>query len=125
MKSIFRVVVLLLLFTNYPLPQCQVEKEVDRDTFSIIWISDTQDMAYNGYDHALQKMGSWIMANKLRLDIRYIVQTGDAVDNGASMRQWDNFDELYNQFRQNSSSVNLSAGFRMRKTCVTFENCRP
>lgn len=115
MTSIFRVVVLLLFFTNYPLPQSQVEKEVDRDTFSIIWISDTQDMAYNGYDHALQKMGSWIMANKLRLDIRYIVQTGDAVDNGASMRQWDNFDELYNQFRGKIPYISAAGNHEVKK----------
>jgi len=67
--------------------------------FSIVWLSDTQDMSFSNYPHALEDMGEWISAQKEEKNIQYVVQTGDIVENGFSERQWRNFDQCYNCFK--------------------------
>jgi predicted MPP superfamily phosphohydrolase len=69
-----------------------------KGTFSIIWLSDTQAMAY-GYPEALTCMGSWIRNSYQKHHVRYVIQTGDAVDNGFKAKQWESFDRCYSQFR--------------------------
>ncbi len=69
------------------------------EPFSIIWIADTQSMVYKGYCDALKAMGDWIVEEKETRNIRYVVHTGDAVDDGFNDKQWENFDVLYHQFR--------------------------
>ena len=67
--------------------------------FSIAWISDTQSMTYCNYTDALESMGRWIVDEKDERNILYVVQTGDAVENGFSDWQWKNYDVCYNQFK--------------------------
>ncbi len=67
--------------------------------FSIVWLSDTQSMTYCNYTDALESMGRWIVDEKQARNILYVVQTGDAVENGFSDWQWKNFDACYDQFR--------------------------
>ncbi|NCC94146.1 MAG: hypothetical protein EOM10_12830 [Opitutae bacterium] len=67
--------------------------------FSIIWLADTQTMAYHNYPGALTSMGEWIGEQKESRNILYVVQTGDAVDEGWVPKQWKNFDQLYNEFK--------------------------
>ena len=67
--------------------------------FSIVWISDTQSMAYCHYTDALESMGRWIVDEREERNILYVVQTGDAVENGFSDWQWKNYDTCYNQFK--------------------------
>ncbi len=66
--------------------------------FSVVWLADTQSMSYYDYPGALSKMGRWIVDQKDRLNILYVVQTGDAVDEGWVPKQWRQFDQLYNEF---------------------------
>jgi len=56
-------------------------------------------MSYYNYPGALEKMGQWIADEKNSRNIRYVVQTGDAVDEGWIPKQWKNFDQLYNGFK--------------------------
>ena len=67
--------------------------------FSIVWISDTQSMAYCHYTDALESMGRWIVDEREEQNILYVVQTGDAVENGFSDWQWKNYDTCYDQFK--------------------------
>ena len=67
--------------------------------FSVVWLADTQTMSYYNYPGALAKMGQWIADQKESRNIRYVVQTGDAVDEGWIPKQWKNFDQLYNEFK--------------------------
>ena len=67
--------------------------------FSIVWLSDTQSITYYDYPHAMEDMGKWIADERENSNILYVVQTGDMVDNGFVQRQWDVFDECYNQFK--------------------------
>lgn len=66
--------------------------------FSMIWLSDTQTMAYK-YPEPLESMGQWIADNIEAENIRYVFQTGDIVENGFAPHHWENFDLCYNQFR--------------------------
>ena len=68
--------------------------------FSIVWLSDTQSISYHNYCHALEKMGRWISDESEERNILYVVQTGDAVENGFSDWQWEKFDQCYNEFKQ-------------------------
>lgn len=85
------------------------------DTFTIVWLSDTQDMSYHGYNHAMQKMGVWIDSQKEALNIRYVVQTGDAVDNGASPKQWAEFDLMYDEFKDTIPYIGAAGNHEIKK----------
>ncbi len=67
--------------------------------FSVVWLADTQTMSYYNYPGALERMGQWIAQERVNRNICYVVQTGDAVDEGWIPKQWKNFDQLYNGFR--------------------------
>lgn len=81
--------------TQTPVPTATPEPT----PFSIVWLSDTQSITYYNYPHAMEDMGRWIADARVKKNIRYVVQTGDMVDNGFVQRQWDVFDECYNQFK--------------------------
>lgn len=66
--------------------------------FSIVWLSDTQLMAFKRPD-ALAQMGKWIADNRVKENITQVVQTGDAVEHGANPLQWEAFDLCYTQFK--------------------------
>ncbi len=65
--------------------------------FSILWLSDTQLMAY-AYPSALKTMGEWLDQNLQARNIIQAVQTGDAVEHGANPFQWEAFDQCLNGF---------------------------
>ena len=68
--------------------------------FSMVWLSDTQMMSYR-YPRAMSAIGSWIAENRESENICYVLQTGDAVENGFNPKQWDHFDLCYSQFADN------------------------
>ena len=118
MRNIKRFLSLLSIFALLcllPYPSSRARVDDDRVPFTIVWLADTQDMAYHKYDHALQKMGKWIMDNQKTMNIRYIVQTGDAVDNGASEWQWGVFDEMYLQFRGKIPYISAAGNHDVKK----------
>lgn len=102
------LLIIIPTFSNAEFPD-------DDDTFTIVWLSDTQDMSYHGYDHAMQKMGIWIIDQKEKLDIKYIVQTGDMVDNGASHTQWEQFDEMYYEFKGKIPYISAAGNHEVKK----------
>ena len=89
-KTIKRLLVILYIIAIMFIP---ASARAD-DTFTIVWISDTQAIAYYDYPGAFESMGKWIMDNS----VEYIVQTGDAVDNGFHPWQWRNYYKFYDQF---------------------------
>jgi len=74
--------------------------EHSASAFSIVWLSDTQTMSYMRYPGRLQQMGEWIANERAKRNIRYVVQTGDAVENVFSDWQWAEFDTCYNEFKE-------------------------
>ena len=83
---------------SVPATDAEAATDVGEAPFSIVWLADTQAMAYKGYCDALASMGDWIVREKEARNIRYVVQTGDLVDNGFSQEQWCNFEALYRPF---------------------------
>lgn len=71
---------------------------VEDESFSIVWLSDTQNMVYHNFPGALASMGKWIYDSRYKENIKFVVQTGDMVDNGFCEWQWKNFDQLYQEF---------------------------
>lgn len=99
-------------------------KDTD-DTFTIVWLSDTQDMAYHGYNNAMHKMGEWIISQKDTLDIRYVVQSGDMVDNGAAIKQWGRFDAMYNAFKEEIPYISTAGNHEIKKNGYLEYSMRP
>ncbi|MDO4565565.1 MAG: metallophosphoesterase [Clostridia bacterium] len=57
--------------------------------FCIAWISDTQYYSYSK-PAVFLSMTEWLVANKDGYDIRFVVHTGDIVDNHTYDRHWEN-----------------------------------
>ena len=66
--------------------------------FSIVWMTDTQAMSYFSPE-ALDSMGCYIRDNLERENILCVFHTGDLVDNGFKLYQWDNFNLALDKFR--------------------------
>lgn len=115
MKKFLFLLSIFVLLSVLPYPVSRAHEDVETDTFTVIWLADTQDMAYGSYDHALKKMGKWIMDCRKPMNIRYIVQTGDAVDNGASDWQWRVFDEIFHQFHGRIPYISAAGNHDVKK----------
>ena len=59
-----------------------------KDTFSIVWISDTQHLSKD-YPDYFDKLCSWIAQNSETYNIEMVVHTGDIVSDG-KLKQWLN-----------------------------------
>lgn len=97
MKRLILIVLALVMFFAF-IPTAQATPLPEETTFSIAWISDTQNMVFHDFPGALESMGEWIVHYKNAENIKYVVQTGDAVDNGFCEWQWVNYHKLYDQF---------------------------
>ena len=75
--------------TPVPTPSPAPTPDPAMAPFTIAWISDTQ-----GYSAAIpetfQAMTRWIVDNKEAWNIRYVLHTGDIVNDPTKQRQWDN-----------------------------------
>ncbi|MEN6634921.1 MAG: metallophosphoesterase [Clostridiaceae bacterium] len=104
----------LILFVPASKARAEFTEDTD-DTFAIVWLSDTQDMSFRKYGGAMAKMGKWIAENRERLDMRYVVQTGDAVENGAAPKQWQEFETMYNQFKNDIPYIGVAGNHEVKK----------
>lgn len=116
LSSQFIIVVFLFvaLFPEKALAH-DVEQTDDGDSFTIVWVSDTQDIAYRNRGDVLESMGQWIIHNRDALRIRYVVQTGDAVDNGASPWQWKAYDHLLQPFKGRIPYIAAAGNHEVKK----------
>ena len=65
--------------------------------FSLVLLSDTQALAYNGNKpnaSAFPQLRDWIEAHRASDNILGVLHTGDIVDNGFKQWEWDNFAPL-------------------------------
>lgn len=60
--------------------------------FAFAWETDTQYYSEEFFQHYL-KMNNWIVDNKDKLNIRYVIHTGDIVDDFDMPYEWENADE--------------------------------
>lgn len=119
MKPRFSQLIIVVLFLVALFPGTtlahETEQADDGDFFTIVWVSDTQDMAYRNRRDVLEKMGQWIIRNRDALRIRYVVQTGDAVDNGASPWQWEAYDFLLRPFQGKIPYIAAAGNHEVKK----------
>ena len=115
MKRLWGLLFFAALFWFWPAFASHAEEAQESDSFTILWISDTQDISYHGYGDAFDTMGKWIVEQQDDMNIRYIVQTGDAVDNGASAWQWRNYDVMYDQFRGKIPYIAAAGNHEVKK----------
>lgn len=55
---------------------------------TVVWMSDTQHYS-ESYPHIFKSMTEWIVQHKSALDIRYVIHTGDIVDDRDQPAQWN------------------------------------
>ena len=77
--------------------------------FSFAWLSDTQIYVQKYQDHFLH-MNQWIVDNAEEWKIKYIVHTGDIVDDWDTMYQWENSDVGFKIFEEAGMQYGVLAG---------------
>lgn len=98
---------------------------VESDEFTIVWLTDTQSIAYHRFGNAAETMGKWIADNAEESNTRYVVHTGDLVDNGASERQWKNYDELFDQFKDRLPFISAAGNHDVKENGYLEYLARP
>ena len=68
-------------------PRANAVREDGR--YSFIWMSDTQHYSKD-YPEIFTAMTEWCLQRKDALDIRYVIHTGDIVNNYGDRQQWRN-----------------------------------
>ncbi|MWV43273.1 metallophosphoesterase [Paenibacillus sp. HJL G12] len=70
-----------------PTPESQ-----DPYDFSFIWMSDTQYYSQS-YPQIYQKIVNWVVEQKEKMNIKYVIHTGDVVDKSYQEYQWQEADK--------------------------------
>ena len=83
-------------------------RPVDYD-FSFAWLSDTQNYVQKYQEHFLH-MNQWIVDNQEEWKIKYMIHTGDIVDDWDTMYQWENSDEGFKIFEDAGLQYGVLAG---------------
>ena len=60
--------------------------------FAFAWETDTQYYSEEFFQHYLN-MNNWIVDNADPMNIRYVIHTGDIVDDFAMIYEWENADK--------------------------------
>ncbi|OAB46176.1 S-layer homology domain-containing protein [Paenibacillus glacialis] len=68
--------------TNKPMPETQ-----DPYDFSFVWMSDTQYYSQS-YPKIYEKIVNWVVDQKEKMNIKYVIHTGDVVDKSYQEYQW-------------------------------------
>lgn len=113
MRKLIAIILLVFMLVVYVPSESSLAE--DDDTFTIVWLSDTQDMSCHSYNQAMQKMGQWISEQKEILDVRYVVQTGDAVENGANPRYWTELDLMLDEFKNEIPYIGAAGNHEVKK----------
>jgi len=81
--------------TPEPTPEPTPDPALASVTFA--WISDTQGYA-STFPENMSIMTQWIVDNRERLNIQYVLQTGDMVNDPKRLREWSNAQKAFDVF---------------------------
>ena len=81
--------------TPAPTPESTPDPALEPVTFA--WISDTQGYA-SSFPDSLPIMTKWIVANRERLNIQYVIHTGDIVNDMLRKREWKAVEVAFDEF---------------------------
>ena len=76
-------------------PESTPDPALEPVTFA--WISDTQGYA-SSFPDSLPIMTKWIVANRERLNIQYVIHTGDIVNDMLRKREWKAVEVAFDEF---------------------------
>jgi len=77
--------------------------------FTLAWETDTQYYNATWYQHQLD-IHNWLLANKDRMNIKYLFHTGDIVDDSTVGNQWQNADNAYKMLDKAGFPYGVLAG---------------
>ena len=77
--------------------------------FSFAWITDTQYYAEE-WQHHFINMNTWIVDNAEKLKIKYVLHTGDIVDDVDMIYEWENADEAMSIFDKAGMAYGVLGG---------------
>ncbi|MBC2580372.1 cell wall-binding repeat-containing protein [Clostridium sp. DJ247] len=77
--------------------------------FTLAWESDTQYYNETWYEHQMN-INNWILANRDRMNIKYVFHTGDIVDESDKQEQWNRADAAYEMFDKAGIPYGVLAG---------------
>lgn len=81
----------------------------DAYDFSFIWMSDTQYYAAS-YPWIYEGNTQWIVDHRQDMNIKYVIHTGDIVDNAEQAYQWDNADKAMKTLDDSKIPYGVLAG---------------
>lgn len=70
---------------------------IEEDNFTVLWTSDPQWYSFK-YQNILIDQNDWVVENYDRMNIEYIIHTGDFVDLPHERSQWDFITEQYKKW---------------------------
>lgn len=76
---------------------------------TIVWLSDTQYYSER-YPHIFQHQINWILQNRSSWEIRYVVHTGDIVNNAQEKIQWLRASHMFKQLEKERLPYGVLAG---------------
>lgn len=88
MKAL-HVCVFLFLFAVLVLCLAPPLSLASEPTFSLVWITDTQYLSQT-YPQYFDSACQWIISNKDVYDTKLVIHTGDIVNTGTDLSQWEN-----------------------------------
>ncbi len=101
---------LLLMIGLLPMTAFAAEIAPPADgNFTLLWTTDPQWYSF-AYPEIIQHQNQWVKDNFQRLDIRYVLHTGDLVDNPHNHTQWAVMDEAYKIWDDLDLAYGLLAG---------------
>ncbi|WP_243388242.1 metallophosphoesterase [Bacillus kexueae] len=87
-----------------------VSTEASHSNFeTIVWLSDTQYYAER-YPHIFQHQINWIIQNRKVWNIRYVIHTGDIVNNASKKIQWLRASHMFKQLEKQQIPYGVLAG---------------
>ena len=102
--------VILLLVTAIPLAVHGEEiSPIEESDFTILWTSDPQWYSFK-YQNILIDQNDWVVENYERMNISYIIHTGDFVDLPHNREQWDFIDKQYKKWDDAGLEYGVLAG---------------
>lgn len=125
MKKFIAVLLFVVMMVVFVPFSTTLAEDNNEDTFTIVWLSDTQNMSEYSYNHAMQRMGQWISDQKEVLNIQYVVQTGDAVENGANPKYWAEFDLMLDKFKDEIPYIGAAGNHEIKKNGYLEYLARP
>lgn len=104
-------VVLIFLLALIPPTQVYADdiEVLEEDNFTILWTSDPQWYSF-AYQDILVQQNEWVVENFERLNMKYIVHTGDFVDLPHNRDQWNFVTEQYEKWDEAGLPYGVLAG---------------